>query len=647
MKRTQTDLRSWTINDSAELYQVRAWGAGYFEINDKGNVEMTTPGEPSHRLDLMDLVGDLQRRGYKMPLLLRFSDVLQHRVRTLFESFGKAIAEYGYKGRYRGVFPIKVNQQRHVIDEIIEFGKPYGLGLEAGSKPELLVALALLDDPNALLICNGYKDVEFIETALLAQKLGRNTIIVIDRFAEVDLVIEVARRLQIRPRLGVRARLMTKGAGKWVESTGDRSKFGLSAAEMVQVVERLRAAEMLDSLELLHFHIGSQITAIRAIKDALRESGRVFVELCNLGATLKLIDVGGGLGVDYDGSQTNFHSSTNYSLQEYANDVITAIQDVCDERGVPHPDIVSESGRALVAHHSLLIFNVLGTNQVISGNAPEVLTDDVHEVVKSLYDVWKGISRKNFLEAYHDAMELKEQATQMFNLGYLDLRGRARTEQLFWACCERVLKVVRDLEYVPDELEGLQRALCDTYYCNFSVFQSAPDHWAVKQLFPTMPIHRHKEKPTRRAVLADITCDSDGKVDQFIDLHDVKDVLELHPYKQGDPYYIGIFLLGAYQETLGDLHNLFGDTTAMHISLDEHHGYRINAVVEGDSVDEVLGYVQYERPVLMRRMLRASEQAVRNGSLGIEESALLRRRFEEGLAGYTYLSGDAAPTPTP
>lgn len=647
VKRSQADLRGWTINDSAELYQVRAWGAGYFEINDKGNVEMTTPGEPTHRLDLMDLIGDLQRRGYRMPLLLRFTDVLQHRVKTLSESFGKAIAEYGYKGRYRGVFPIKVNQQRHVIDELIEFGRPYGLGLEAGSKPELLVALALLDDPNALLICNGYKDVELIETALLAQKLGRNAIIVIDRFAEVDLVIEVARRLQIRPRLGVRARLMTKGAGKWVESTGDRSKFGLSAAEMVQVVERLRTAEMLDSLELLHFHIGSQITSIRAIKDALRESSRIFVELCSLGAQLKLIDVGGGLGVDYDGSQTNFHSSTNYSLQEYANDVVAAIQDVCDERGVAHPDIVSESGRALVAHHSLLIFNVLGTNQVLSGSAPDVLTGDADEVVKNLYEVWKGITRKNFLEAYHDAMELKEQATQMFNLGYLDLRARASTEQLFWACCERILKIIRDFEYVPDELEGLQRALCDTYYCNFSVFQSAPDHWAVKQLFPTMPIHRLKEKPTRRAVLADLTCDSDGKVDQFIDLHDVKDVLELHPFKPGEPYYIGIFLLGAYQETLGDLHNLFGDTTAMHISLDEHHGYRINAVVEGDSVDEVLGYVQYERPVLMRRMLRASEQAVRNGSLGIEESALLRRRFEEGLAGYTYLSGDGAPNPNP
>jgi len=625
-------------------------GAGYYEINDSGNVVITTPDKPGRALDLMELVKDLGRRGYTPPLLLRFSDILSHRVRIINECFGTAIREYGYKGRYRGVYPIKVNQQRDVVDKLIEYGRPFGLGLEAGSKPELLIALALLDNPDSLLICNGYKDKAFIELALLAQKLGRNPIIVVDRFAEIDVVIAASRNLGIRPRLGLRARLATKGAGKWVDSTGDRSKFGLSATEIMQAVERLRSVEMLDCLQLLHFHIGSQITSIRAIKDALREASRIFVELHALGAPLKFLDAGGGLGVDYDGSQTNFHSSTNYSTQEYANDVVTAIQEACDECGVDHPDLVTESGRALVAHHALLIFNALGVNRIITEEIPATSEQEEHEVVQSLYDVWKGISRKNFLEAYHDAIELKEQATNLFNLGYLNLAGRARAEKFFWASCERILRIIRELEYVPDELEGLQRALCDTYYCNFSVFQSAPDHWAVKQLFPTMPIHRLKEKPTRRGVLADLTCDSDGKVDQFIDLHDVKDVLELHTLNESEPYYIGMFLLGAYQETLGDLHNLFGDTTALHISLDDNHGYRVEGAVEGDTVYEVLSYVHYERPDLMRKLLAAVEHAVRTGGLKIEESALLKRRYEEGLAGDTYMGDMAAaaePAPSP
>jgi arginine decarboxylase len=648
VKISQPDIRAWTNRDSAELYNIRAWGAGYFEINDKGNVAVTPAGRPptsapvagqsgpTGQIDLLELVEDLQRRGYEMPLLLRFSDILNHRVKTLCECFNTAIGEYGYKGRYRGVYPIKVNQQRHVVEELIRFGQPYNMGLEAGSKPELLVALAHLDNPDALIVCNGYKDEEYIETALLAQKLGRTPIIVVDRYAEIDLIVSTSQRLNVRPHIGIRARLATKGAGKWVESTGDRSKFGLTASELVNTVEKLRVVGMLDCLELLHFHIGSQITAIRAIKDALRESSRIFVELCAMGARLKFIDVGGGLGVDYDGSQTSFHSSTNYSLQEYANDCVAAIQAVCDEREVPHPDIVSESGRALVAHHSVLVFNVLGTGEIDADDSPQPVGEDQPEVVRNLYEAWKNLSRKNFLETYHDALQHKEEATSLFNLGFLDLGGRARVERLFWATCEKILKIIRDLEYVPEEVEGLQRRLCDTYYCNFSLFQSAPDHWAVKQLFPTMPIHRLNERPTRRAILADLTCDSDGKMDQFIDLHDVKDVLELHSFN-GKPYYIGVFLVGAYQEILGDLHNLFGDTTAIHLTLDEKFGYHIDSVVEGDTVSEVLGYVQYERGELIRRVRAAAEIAVRTGKVSMEESALLLKRFEEGLTDYTYL----------
>jgi len=581
------EIRQWTIKDSAELYNIAGWSAGYFRINEAGHVEATPLGADGPSVDMYELVLDLQRRGLGMPLLVRFSDILDSRVRTIVGCFENAIRDYGYKGRYRGVYPIKVNQQHQVVEELVRFGRPYGLGLEAGSKPELLAGLALLDNPDALLILNGYKDAEYMETALLAQKLGRHPIVVIDRYRELDLLLQVSRRLGIRPHIGVRAKLTTKGAGKWMESTGDRSKFGLTATEMVNLLERLRETQMLDCLELVHFHIGSQISAVRAIKDAMKEACRVYVELAKAGTRLKFIDVGGGLGVDYDGSQTNWSSSTNYTMQEYANDVVAAVQEACDRVGVDHPDIVSESGRATVAHHSVLVFNVLDVNEVVAGQVPPQVTSEEHPVIQSLAETWRSVSRKNFQEAYHDALQFKEEATGLFNLGLLDLRGRARVEQLFWGCCEAILKVIRDLEYVPDDLEGLEKGLADTYYGNFSVFQSAPDHWAVKQLFPTLPLHRLNERPTRRGVVADLTCDSDGKVDRFIDLRDVKECLELHPF-DGRPYYLGIFLVGAYQEILGDLHNLFGDTNAVHVSLDQD-GYRIDHVVEGDSVSEVLG----------------------------------------------------------
>ena len=632
-------MRAWTIRDSLELYNVPNWGRGFFSVNEAGRVEVRPRGADQPPIDLLSLVQDLGGRGVRSPMLIRFSDILASRVRGLAGAFRGAIAESQYRGRFRGVYPIKVNQQRRVVEEMVRFGAEDGIGLEAGSKPELLIALALLDTPGALIICNGYKDRAYVETALLAQRLGRTPIIVIDRFSELDLVIKTSSELGIRPHLGLRARLTTKGAGKWVESTGDRSKFGLGAAEIVEAVERLRADNMLDCLELLHFHIGSQITAIRAHRDALREASRVFVGLHQLGASPTILDVGGGLGVDYDGSQTNFHSSKNYSAQEYANDVVAEVQAACDVAGVAHPDIVTEAGRWMVAHHSLLVFDVLGVNELRNGRPLEPVSDVDEKVIRDLAEVWQNVSRKNVIEAYHDALQLKEDASTLFSHGSLDLRDRARVERLFWACCEKILKITRELPYVPEDLAGLEKGMADTYYANFSVFQSMPDHWAVKQLFPVMPIHRLHEEPTRRGVFADLTCDSDGTINQFIDQHDVKDVLELHSVN-GEPYYIGVFLVGAYQEILGDLHNLFGDTDAVHVRMDEDGSYHVDHVVEGEAVHDVLEYVEYDRKDLVEKVRQTTETALRRGDITIEESTRLRRRYLQGLEEYTYLSRD-------
>jgi arginine decarboxylase len=632
-------MRGWTVRDSLELYHVPAWGEPFFSINEAGHVSVKPHGNGGEEIDLLALVNDLEQRGLRTPLLIRFSDILAAQVRGLSAAFQSAISEYGYGGRHRGVYPIKVNQQRHVVEEIVTYGAPHHVGLEAGSKPELLIALAILDTPDALIVCNGYKDRAYVETALLAQRLGRTPVIVIDRFAEIELVIKTSRELGIRPHIGVRARLSARGAGKWVESTGDRSKFGLTALEIVDAVERLRSEDMLDCLELVHFHIGSQITAIRAHKDALSEASRVFVGLHALGARPRLLDVGGGLAVDYDGSRTNFHSSKNYSTQEYANDVVAFVQRACDEAGVPHPDIVTEAGRAMVAHHSVLVFDVLGVSEVPSSPDPVAVQEDDPKVLHDLADVGRSISKKNLLEAYHDAVQLKEEAATLFSLGFLDLHARARVERLFWSCCARILRVVRDLPSVPEDLEALEKELADTYFANLSVFQSAPDHWAVKQLFPIMPIHRLREKPTRRGVIADLTCDSDGKIDQFIDPHDVKDVLELHPWT-GDRYYLAMFLVGAYQEILGDLHNLFGDTDAVHVTLSPEGGYVVEHVVEGDAVEEVLTYVQYDKQALVEKVRRTIEDPLRKGQITSEESARLRKRYEQGLEGYTYLTRD-------
>jgi arginine decarboxylase len=628
--------RKWTVADSAEMYGVKYWGNNYFSINDVGNVQAHPAGPDNGRIDLKELVDEVARRGIGLPLLIRFSDVLKSRIVELNETFRAAIAEHGYKGQYKGVYPIKVNQHRYVVEEIVQFGRPYHYGLEAGSKPELLAVMAMLDDEEALVVCNGYKDEEYIETALMAGKLGRTVLIVVEKFSELQLIADVAKKVGVRPRIGVRVKLAAKGSGRWEASGGDRSKFGLSTREVVEAINFMRANDLLNCFELLHFHLGSQISAIRAVKNALREAGRFYVEVAKLGAPLKYFDAGGGLGVDYDGSQTNFASSMNYTPQEYANDIVFSLQEICDAAGVAHPTIVTESGRAVVAHHSMLVMDILGVGEFDVGKAPEKLAKDANRVVRNLFETYKDISRKNLLETYHDALEYKEEALQLFNLGNLSLSERVVAEDIFWAVCQKILKTLRELREIPEELDGLERALSDTYFCNFSMFQSLPDIWAIDQLFPIMPIHRLGEEPTRRAVLADITCDSDGKIDHFIDRRDVKSVLELHPVN-GQDYYLGVFLIGAYQEILGDLHNLFGNTNTVHVSLAAGGGYQIEHVVTGDTVTDVLKYVSYAREDLVARVRRFAELAVRANRMTLDETRSMLRMYEEGLAGYTYL----------
>ncbi len=629
-------MRNWRIQDSVELYNIANWGRGYFGINEKGHIEVMPRGSTGPKIDLKDLTDALVRRGIELPMLLRFNDILRDRIETLHGAFQTAIQSYQYSGQYMGVYPIKVNQQRHVVEEIIRCGRPYHFGLEAGSKPELLAVLAMIESPDPLIVCNGYKDPEFIEMVLLANKIGRRIIPVVEKFSEIELIIDMARRLDVKPMIGLRVKLSSRGAGRWEGSGGDRSKFGLTITEVVRAAEYLRACESLDSLQLLHFHLGSQITNIRAIREGLEEACRIFVELFRTGANLKYLDVGGGLAVDYDGSQTNFPSSMNYTVQEYANDVVSHVMEACDNAGVPHPTIVSESGRSIVAHHSVLIMNVLGTSEFATAEVPENLPENAPDILHDLHECYNSITRKNLQEAFHDAMDYRDKAMTMFKLGYLSLVGHSQVETLFWACCQRILRIVRDMEYVPEELQPLERALSDTYFCNFSTFQSVPDFWAVQQLFPVVPIHRLDEEPNRRGTLADVTCDSDGKIDRFIDLKDVKDVLELHP-TNGKDYLIGIFLTGAYQEILGDMHNLFGDTDAVHISVDDDGEYRVDHVVKADTIREVLSYVQYDSTTLINRLRQGVEAAVRAGRISLEESAYMLSRYERGLQGYTYL----------
>ena len=559
---------------------------------------------------------------------------MKHRLGELHQAFQNSIAEHGYKGGYCCVYPIKVNQQRQVVEEVFEFGRPYHFGLEAGSKPELLAVLAIADNETPI-ICNGFKDDEYIEMVMLAKKIGRQIIPVVEKYTELDLILKHSQRVGVRPVIGLRLKLASKGSGRWKSSGGYRSKFGLTVSEALQALEQMKAAGMEDCLELLHFHLGSQITNIRQIKAAVIEAARIYVELKRAGAGLKYLDVGGGLGIDYDGSQTDFESSVNYTLQEYANDVVYHIQNVCDEAEVAHPIIVSESGRAIAAYHSVLVFNVLGVSG-FGDDSFEPVADDAEQPLIDLQETYRSLSSKNLLEAFHDAQQALDSALNLFSLGYLPLAQRSQAEKLYWAICRRIHKMAKELEYFPEELEVLDGMLSDTYFCNFSLFQSIPDSWAVKQLFPIMPIHRLDEMPSRSAILGDISCDSDGKIDQFIDRRDVKRTLPLHPFN-GEPYMLGAFLVGAYQEILGDLHNLFGDTNAVHVSLDEKGDVILDAVIRGDTVREVLDYVQFNAKALLEQFRRDVETALREGRIGYEESGRLLRFYEDGLNGYTYL----------
>jgi arginine decarboxylase len=633
-----TPQHRWTIADALDMYGIRNWGSPYFGVNEKGHVCVHPDGPSAPNMDLKELVDEVRRRGISLPLLIRFTDVLRHRVVHLNQAFRKAIAEHNYKGIYQGVYPIKVNQHRYVVETLVEAGQPFNYGLEAGSKPELLAVMALLDQEDALVICNGYKDEEYVETALRFSRLGRKVVLVVEKPSELPLIAEVARRTGVQPRLGMRVKLSTRGAGKWEASGGDRSKFGLSSSELMSAISFMKETGLLPCFELLHFHLGSQISNIRSVKNALREVGRFYVEVARLGAPLKYLDVGGGLGVDYDGSQTNFTSSMNYTTEEYANDVVFAVMEACDSAGVTHPTLVSESGRAVVAHHAVLVVDVLGTSEFDPAHVPDKVDEKAPSVVRNLLATFRDVTNKNLLETYHDAQEYKEESLTLFSLGHLSLEQRVMAENIFWALCQKIMRIAREAGSgeVPEELEALEKQLSDTYFCNFSVFQSLPDSWAIDQLFPIMPIHRLHERPSRKAVLADITCDSDGKIEHFIDKREVKDSLELHPLNDDD-YYLGIFLVGAYQEILGDLHNLFGDTNAVQVSLAPNGGYLIDHVVSGDTVTEVLNYVSFNKDDLVAKMRKSTEVALRKGKITLDESRQLLRVYEEGLSGYTYL----------
>ncbi len=629
------DVETWTVADAADLYEVSRWGKGYFSVGAAGNLLVHPDKQADRSIDLKQLVDRLQMRGIDLPILLRFGEILQHRLKEIHDAFVQAMAEGGYRGDYCCVYPIKVNQQRQVVEEVLRFGRPYRFGLEAGSKPELLAVIALADNDTPI-ICNGFKDAEFIETAMLAQKIGRQIMPVVERFSELEQILEQSERLGVRPRIGMRVKLAARGSGRWQASGGFRSKFGLTVGELMRGLDLLAARGMADCFQLLHYHQGSQITNIRHIKAALNEAARVYVELVKRGAGLRYLDVGGGLGVDYDGSQTNFESSVNYSLQEYANDVVAHVQNVCDDAGVDHPTIISESGRAVVAYHSVLVFSVLGVSEQTDQRELKPQPQDLEQPVQDLFETYRDVNVRNLLESYHDAQQSLDTAMNLFATGHLPLDQRSMVENLYWAICRKVTKLARQLEFVPEEIDALAATLCDTYFCNFSLFQSIPDSWAIKQLFPVMPIHRLDERPTRSAVLGDVTCDSDGKIDQFIDRRDVKRTLPLHAW-QNEPYCLGAFLIGAYQEILGDLHNLFGDTHAVHVSTDERGEVVVDAVIKGDTVREVLDYVEFDPAELVKQLRSSIEQAVREGRIGDEQAGRFLRFYEEGLGGYTYL----------
>jgi len=626
----------WSIAEASELYEIARWGAGYFSIGESGNVHVHPTKDPHRFIDLKDLTENLIRRGIDIPVLIRFSDILRHRLKDIHDAFQAAIAQNGYQGRYVCVYPIKVNQQRRVVEEILNYGRPFGFGLEAGSKPELLAVAALASNDSPI-VCNGFKDAEFIEMAMLTQKVGRTVLPVVEKYSELGLVLEYSQKVGVRPTIGMRVKLASRGSGKWQSSGGYRSKFGLTVSEVLKGFEELKALGMQDCLKLLHFHMGSQIPNIRIVKAAVNEAARIYVELAKAGAGLEYLDIGGGLGVDYDGSQTNFESSVNYTLEEYAADVVYHVQTVCDDAGVKHPTIVSESGRAIAAYHSVLVFNILGVTgfreQEIKAVGPH---EEQEQPLIDLRETYQNLSIRNALESYHDAQQALDMALNLFNGGYLPLDQRCEAETFYWAICAKLQRMIQQLDEVPEDLQSLDEMLADTYFCNFSLFQSMPDSWAIKQLFPVMPIHRLDKPPTNHAVLGDITCDSDGKIDQFIDRRDVKRTLPLHA-PNGEPYYLAVFLIGAYQEILGDMHNLFGDTHAVHVRLDSEGGVVLDAVIKGDTVREVLQYVDFDTNALVSKLRADVETAVRDSRMTYEESGLLLKFYEEGLGGYTYL----------
>ncbi len=629
-------MRKWRIEDSAELYNIKGWGINYFSINDKGNV-VVSPRKDGNEVDLRELVEELQLHDVSAPMLVRFPDILDSRIEKMSSCFKVAAEEYNYTGQNFIIYPIKVNQMRPVVEEIVGHGKKFNIGLEAGSKPELHAVIAINTDNDSLIICNGYKDEAYIELALLAQKMGRRIFLVIEKMNELKLIAKVAKRLNIKPNLGIRIKLSSSGSGKWEDSGGDVSKFGLTSSELLEALDFLERKDLKDCLRLVHFHIGSQVTKIRRIKIALREASQFYVELHKLGFNIDFVDIGGGLGVDYDGTRSSSsESSVNYSIQEYVNDAVATMVDASDKNGIAHPNVITESGRSLTAHHSVLIFEVKETASTPKWDENEELAEDAHELVKELYMLWDQLNQPRMLETWHDAQQIREEALDRFTLGLLDLKTRAQVERLFWSIAKDIHQMTNELKHVPEELLSLPKLLSDKYFCNFSLFQSLPDSWAIDQIFPIIPIQRLDEKPDRSATLQDITCDSDGKIDNFISTRNLSYYLPVHSLKPKESYYIGVFLVGAYQEILGDLHNLFGDTNAVHVSVNSK-GYTIDQIIDGETVAEVLDYVQYNSKKLVRTVETWVTASVKAGVITTEEGKEFLSNYRSGLYGYTYL----------
>ncbi len=629
-------MRKWRIEDSSELYNINGWGLKYFSINEKGHVAVT-PREGYASVDLKEVMDELQVRDVTSPVLLRFPDILDNRIEKISRCFRQAADEYGYKAQNFIIYPIKVNQMRPVVEEIVSHGRKFNIGLEAGSKPELHAVLATNIADNALIICNGYKDEKFVELALLAQKMGRRIFLVVEKLNELTLIAEVAKRLKIVPNVGIRIKLSSTGAGKWEESGGDQSKFGLNSSELLEALDFLATHKMTESLRLVHFHIGSQVTKIRRIKNALREATQFYAQLSKMGFNIEFMDIGGGLGVDYDGTRNSAsESSMNYSIQEYANDAVSALVDVCQKNNLPQPNIITESGRSLAAHHSVLVFEVLETTSLPSWKDSRELPEDAHELTRELYDIWDRLNQPRLFESWHDALQIREEALDLFSLGMLDLRTRAQIEQLFWSIAREVGEMAAGMRHAPEELRKIARQLPDKYFCNFSLFQSLPDSWAIDQVFPIMPIGRLDEKPTRTCTIQDITCDSDGKIANFITAYGTSPSLPVHNVREGEPYYMGVFLVGAYQEILGDMHNLFGDTNAVHISVYRDH-YEIDRVIDGETVAEVLDYVEFNPKKLVRNVETWVTASMKAGKISPEEGREFLSNYRSGLYGYTYL----------